>query len=53
MLTENFKPKDDETDKNFRERVQRFADAVSTLAVKFLDNGPEGTATKAEVLYFP
>lgn len=52
MRRMTFKPFNDETDEEFRERVDRFADDVSTLAVQFMDDGENGEATSAEVMYF-
>ena len=52
MNTKTFKPLENETDEEFRERVDRFADEVSTLAVQFMDDGENGEATSAEVMYF-
>ena len=52
MNTKAFKPFNDETDEEFRERVDRFADEVSTLAVQFMDDGENGEATSTEVMYF-
>lgn len=52
MLTEKFKPHEDESDEEFRSRVQKFAKAVTTMAVHFM-NGADGKATSGEVLYFP
>ena len=52
MNTKTFKPEPNETDKEFRERVERFADEVSTLAIQFMDDGENGEATSAEVMYF-
>ena len=52
MNTKTFKPEPNENDKEFRERVDRFADEVSTLAVQFMDDGENGEATSAEVMYF-
>ena len=52
MNTKTFKQEPNETDKEFRERVERFADEVSTLAIQFMDDGENGEATSAEVMYF-
>ena len=52
MNTKTFKPLENETDEEFRERVDRFADEVSTLAIQFMDDGENGEATSAEVMYF-
>ena len=52
MNTKTFKPEPNETDEEFRERVERFADEVSTLSVQFMDDGENGEATSAEVMYF-
>ena len=52
MISMTFKPSENETDEEFRERVERFADEVSTLAIQFMDDGENGEATSAEVMYF-
>ena len=52
MISKTFKPSENETDEEFRERVERFADEVSTLAIQFMDDGENGEATSAEVMYF-
>ena len=52
MNTKTFKPEPNETDKEFRERVERFADEVSTLAIQFMDDGENGEATSAEVIFW-
>lgn len=52
MNTKTFKPSENETDEEFRERVERFADEVYALAIQFIDNGENGEATRAEVMYF-
>ena len=52
MISKTFKPLENETDEEFRERVHRFADEVSTLAIQFIEDGENGEATRAEVMYF-
>ena len=52
MISRTFKLLENETDEEFRERVDRFADEVSTLSVQFMDDGENGEATSAEVMYF-
>lgn len=52
MISRTFKPLENETDEEFHERVDRFADEVSTLSVQFMDDGENGEATSAEVMYF-
>ena len=52
MRRMTFKPFNDETDEEFRERVDRFADEVSTLSVQFMNEGEYGEATSAEGRYF-
>lgn len=52
MRRMTFKPFSDETDEEFRERVDRFADEVSTLSVQFMEDIESGEVTSAEVMYF-
>lgn len=50
MKKMTFKPERNESDEEFRNRVEDFADKVATLAIKYMDKND--VATSAEVLYF-